>query len=711
MNRKFKFTLLLGALYLFTVSAILAGLFVVWPDLDEKERVFIIEIYRRREGMFFIFAFLLPFALGLLLDYLFKLYIVPPKALAEEIKLMLTSNPGHRIQASGSFELKELAMAVNQLADAYQAQMSDVEAKIRDAKSDTEEEKNRLAALMSELTQSVLVCNIEGRILLYNHRARQLLSPNLEQGGALIGLGRSIFGVIEKNLIVHALENIGRRMREENVEPVADFVTTAKAGQLIRVQMAPVLGREREITGFVLTLEDITRSIESGTRRDFLLRALTEGIRASLANMRAAVETMLEYPDLDQEKRNRFTRIIGEEAEKLSVQLDHTVDEYADSLKLGWPLENMLGADMLSVIQRKLEQVLRVSVKTQTAPHPLWLKVDSYSLVQAAVYIMRRLKDEFGIREITLKLEEAGRYAHFDMIWKGKLAEIEALLTWENEPLITAGKGSLLTLKDVAERHGGEIWCQMDKGSQNSYFRLLLPLTQPESHTIVVRRSIPSRPEYYDFDLFHQPGQTPELDQRRLSELNYTVFDTETTGLNPSHDDEIISIGAVRIVNGHLLQHEAFDQLIDPQRSLPKESTRIHGITPQMLKGQPGIIQILPIFFQFCEDTVLVAHNAAFDMRFLQLKEDITGIRFTHPVLDTLLLSEIIHPNQESHRLEMIAERFGVHVIGRHTALGDAIVTGEIFLKMIPLLAEKGINTLGDAREAALKANAARAKY
>jgi DNA polymerase-3 subunit epsilon len=710
MNRKFKFTLLLGALYLFTVSAILAGLFVVWPGLDERERTFIIEIYRRREGIFFVFAFLLPFVLGLLLDYLFKVYIVPPKALAEGIKLMLTSNPGHRIQASGSFELKELAVAVNQLADAYQAQASDVEARIRDAKSDTEEEKNRLAALMSELTQSVLVCNIEGQILLYNHRARQLLSPNPESGGALIGLGRSIFGVIEKNLIVHALENIGRRLREETAEPVADFVTTANAGQLIRVQMAPVLDREREFTGFVLTLEDITRSIESGTRRDFLLRALTEGIRASLANMRAAVETMLEYPDLDQVKRHRFTRIIGEEAEKLSVQLDHTVHEYADSLKLDWPLENMLGSDLLSVIQRKLEQVLEVSVKTQTTSDSLWLKVDSYSLVQAAVYIMNRLKNEFGVTEITLKLEEANRYAHFDMIWAGKLTEIETLLTWENEPLITAGKGSLLTLKDVAERHGGEIWCQMDKGSQNSYFRLLLPITQPES-PLVVKQNIPSRPEYYDFDLFHQPGQTPELDQRRLSELNYTVFDTETTGLNPSDGDEIISIGAVRIVNGHLLQHEAFDQLINPHRSLPKESTLIHGITSQMLKGQPDIIQSLPVFFQFCEDTVLVAHNAAFDMRFLQLKEEITGIRFTHPVLDTLLLSEIIHPNQESHRLEMIAERFGVNVIGRHTALGDAIVTGEIFLKMIPLLAEKGINTLGDARVAALKANSARAKY
>lgn len=94
-----------------------------------------------------------------------------------------------------------------------------------------------------------------------------------------------------------------------------------------------------------------------------------------------------------------------------------------------------------------------------------------------------------------------------------------------------------------------------------------------------------------------------------------------------------------------MLRNESIDQLIDPRRRLKPESIAIHGITEDMLKGQPPIEQALPIFHEFCEDTVLVAHNAAFDMRFLQLKKASTGIAFQQPVLDTLLLSALLHPN------------------------------------------------------------------
>ena len=275
-----------------------------------------------------------------------------------------------------------------------------------------------------------------------------------------------------------------------------------------------------------------------------------------------------------------------------------------------------------------------------------------------------------------------------------------------------AGESSPLTVRDVIARHDGEIWLQREKTQHRAFFRLLLPSAAPQDQvqaSTYLKQD--SRPEYYDFDLFKQTEVSRELDDRLLAELAFTVFDTETTGLNPSEGDEIIQIGATRIVNGKLLKSESFDQLVDPLRELPEASTKIHGITPEMLLGQPPMSKVLPAFHAFAEDTVLVAHNAAFDMRFLQLKEESSGIRFAQPVLDTLLLSAVIHPAQESHRLEAICERMGVNIMGRHTAIGDAIVTGEVFLRMIPLLAEMGIRTLGEARRASEKTYYARVKY
>ena len=95
-----------------------------------------------------------------------------------------------------------------------------------------------------------------------------------------------------------------------------------------------------------------------------------------------------------------------------------------------------------------------------------------------------------------------------------------------------------------------------------------------------------SRPEYYDFDLFDRAGQVAELENQLLTELTYTVFDMETTGLNPSEGDEILSIGAIRIVNCRLLREERFEQLVDPLRPIPWESVQIHGIHPAFSCGR-----------------------------------------------------------------------------------------------------------------------------
>lgn len=237
---------------------------------------------------------------------------------------------------------------------------------------------------------------------------------------------------------------------------------------------------------------------------------------------------------------------------------------------------------------------------------------------------------------------------------------------------------------------------------------------QPEEDIPLVRDGLTqtggSRPVFYEFNLFNHRA-SDELGGESLRRLTYVAFDTETTGLEPAQGDEIIQLGAVRIVNCKIIPGEIIDQLIDPKRSIPEASVAIHGITQKMVANQPTIGQVLPHFHRFAEGAVLVAHNAAFDMRCLQLKEAQTGVKFDNSVLDTLLLSTIIHPHQESHSLEEIATRLSLTNIGRHTALGDAIVTAEVLLKMIPLLEARGIMTLNDALQASKRSPYARISY
>ena len=220
-----------------------------------------------------------------------------------------------------------------------------------------------------------------------------------------------------------------------------------------------------------------------------------------------------------------------------------------------------------------------------------------------------------------------------------------------------------------------------------------------------------NRPIYYDFDLFQKSLRHPELNDVSIRDLNYTVFDTETTGLDPRGGDEIISIGALRIINRNILFDERFEQLIDPKRKISKASIAIHGIQPQVLEGCPTIDKVLPDFRSFCSDSVLVGHNVAFDMSFLKMKEVQTGIVFNNPVLDTLLLSAVVHPTQELHSLDSIADRLELEIDGRHTALGDAVVTAQIFLALLTLLEERGIFTLNQAFEASQKTHYARLRY
>ena len=746
------------ALWLVLVAA------MVWATLSAPERAAVGGVLGERMALVF-GAWLAGLAVvGWVLRTLHTRYVGAPDRLLDQVRVVLAARTPQPLQLPGTREIQALASAVNELAAQRDRLRADMAAQVLQASASVQQEKDRLAALMAELQQSVLVCNQAGRILLYNQRARaafRALSQGPQQAGGaeLIGIGRSIYAALEREVLAHAFERIHQAVARGEARPTAQFVTTVGGGQLLRVQVAPVravqdsavasaaAAEEDEVdktatengsgakvpepipatpatrstvTGFVLLLDNVTDSVEEESERDQLLHGLTEGSRASLANIQAAVD-MLGYPDIDAPMRERFLGVVREEVGALGRRVSDLAQRSAQRLKTRWPLEDMRGADLAAAAQRQLSARCGCPATVDSVDASLWLKVDSYTLLQALTYLGTRLVDEFAVRALQLRLGCSGAHAQLDLVWSGQAMSNETVMGWELDAMQFGAERTPLSVRDVLERHSGEMWFERDRTRHQALFRFLLPLASSQGaganggqDAAAPATLLPTeeRPEFYDFDLFQRlDNDDSELQDRPLLELTYTVFDTETTGLNPSGGDTILQIGAARIVNGKLLRQESFEQLVDPGRTIPAETIPIHGIRQDMVDGQPRIEAVLPVFHAFAQDTVLVAHNAAFDMRFLQLQEKATGVAFRQPVLDTLLLSAVVHPQQESHRLEAIAERLNVTVHGRHTALGDALVTAEIWLRLIPLLAQQDIHTLRQAREAAQKTYYARLQY
>jgi DNA polymerase III subunit epsilon len=205
----------------------------------------------------------------------------------------------------------------------------------------------------------------------------------------------------------------------------------------------------------------------------------------------------------------------------------------------------------------------------------------------------------------------------------------------------------------------------------------------------------------------HDPELFVELDEtisaiksaidwgQNLFEATYVVLDTETTGLQPYKGDEIISIGAVIIEGAQISEERFFYQLVNPRRPIPALAQKITGLDDAMVKDQPEIIAVLLEFLKFAGPKVLVAHNAPFDLAFINSKvAEAVGRRIVNPVIDTVMLTSALYYAIGDYSLENLAERFSLSLEGRHNALADARIAASLYLKLLPELKARGVNTL-----------------
>jgi DNA polymerase III subunit epsilon len=209
----------------------------------------------------------------------------------------------------------------------------------------------------------------------------------------------------------------------------------------------------------------------------------------------------------------------------------------------------------------------------------------------------------------------------------------------------------------------------------------------------------------HDLELHDRPPPVvPVTDSTPLTDLPVTVLDTETTGLD-AVNDRIVSLGAIRMHGMRLYRGTVLDRLVRPGIPIPPRSTAVHGITEAMIADAEEFPAVFARLRPLIEGTVLVGHNLAFDVAMLRRECERASLAWPEPPgLDTLLLAAALDPDAQDHSLDGLAERFAVDVRGRHTALGDALVTAEIYARLLPRLADAGVTTLGEAQSFAKRA-------
>ncbi|MBO9412779.1 MULTISPECIES: 3'-5' exonuclease [unclassified Ruegeria] len=299
---------------------------------------------------------------------------------------------------------------------------------------------------------------------------------------------------------------------------------------------------------------------------------------------------------------------------------------------------------------------------------------------------------------------------HKIVLYDGQAAEVLAQIS---HPRLNASMSEYFQMGPLEQafakltKTGLEVSCTLTNidGTQ-TYMARMKPLGDAPGYMLIFDDSATNiapeaaRPLVYDFALLNSDANQ-EFRTSDLRELCFVVFDTETTGLLP-HKDEIVQIGAVRVVNGRIIEGERLDLLVDPGMPIPAASTKVHKITDNMVSGAPGIAEAGRVFHQFAQDAVIVAHNAPFDMAFLRRHANRMGVEWNHPILDTVLLSAVLFGASDTHTLDAVCDRLDITIPPelRHTALGDAVATAEALVRMLPMLEARGMTTFGAVIEA-----------
>lgn len=610
--------------------------------------------------------------------YLFDVNVAKPiDVLAGALRARAHADVTGEFDAAVAHYLGDLAPAASAAAQSLAETRNALAEAVARETTRLSEEKSRLEALLSDVSVGVLLCSGDHALAFYNGQAVDLIGA----GAGAPGLDRRLFDYLREGPIRLAHE---RLVATGDPDAASDLLCTTVSGSRVMAGRMRLMASEGgAIPGYVLTLRDVTADMAREARREALLAEVFDRVRRPAANLATLIEVI---PEGDAAP-GRLDAALRQEVAHLAqavTELSRRRDEARDD---GWPLAMTRDTDLLEGLRARMEAD-GFTVETEAAE--LLLRCNGFEIIA----LLSGLADEMGRAGITrafrLIVQEDGTGGLIRLVWDGSALPMGKLTQWLEQPLEPGL--SDVPRRSVLSMHMTEIWPEPFEGARQS---LCLPIPQARR---VVRRPAPiARAVVYDFDLLFK-ARNDKVQDARLEDLTYVVFDTETTGLLPAQGDEIVQIAAVRIVNGRRVEGEVFDTLVNPRRSIPLSSTEVHGITEAMVQDAPFVEEVAARFHKFAEGAVLIAHNAPFDMEFLRRLEPKLGLRFDNPVLDTVLLSAVVYGQHEVHSLDALTHRLGITIPeeARHTAIGDTVATADAFLKLLPMLKGRALLTFGD---------------
>ena len=217
----------------------------------------------------------------------------------------------------------------------------------------------------------------------------------------------------------------------------------------------------------------------------------------------------------------------------------------------------------------------------------------------------------------------------------------------------------------------------------------------PDAHKYL-EKDHPDLKVIYGVEAYLAPDKTPSVSFSRgqnMEDATYCVLDLETTGFS-FRTEKITEIGIMKVKNHEVI--DEFSTFVNPEKPIPQRVVEVTNITDEMVKDAPTIEEILPKALEFIGDSVLVAHNADFDIGFLKYNAGELGLKLGNTYIDTLRLAKDLFPEYKKYKLGIIAENLGIKVEVAHRALDDVDTTVKVFNVMLNMLKEKGIITLDD---------------